>query len=482
LKYLSTVKKPFLLSLVLFVFILWSSVRATELPDLGESSRAYLTDDQELALSRSIMQDIYSDPHYLDDPVIEAYLNDLGYKLVSHSPGNQRIFDFFVLQDPTVNAFALPGAHIGVHTGLILTAENESELAAVLAHEISHVNQNHLYRMIANQDKSFWPTMAALAVAILASRSNPSAGTAAVAGAQALNMQNQLSFSRDFEREADRMGFDVMQNAGFDPHAMASFFERLQRSNRLYESNAPAYLRDHPLTSERIADMESRLGNMPYKQIKDSSDFQLVRARIKSMDGTPSEAIALFRSEIKEKKFTSEAAAQYGLALAYLRANQPSDSEQAAQRAARLNTSPITTLLLAQIAVKGGKQDLALGRYHSGLATYPNYRPLLYGYAEALLDNNKPQEALNILKPRTAFRTDDVRLWKLLGRSYAMLGKQLASHRATAESLALTGDLRSAIEQLNLGLKAGDGDFYDLSSTEARRKEWQAMLQEQTKK
>jgi predicted Zn-dependent protease len=476
------VKKSFLLPLVLFITLVWPPAYATELPDLGESSRTYLTDEQEQTLARSIMRDIYSDPHFLDDPAIEAYLNDLGYKLVSHSPGSQRVFDFFVLQDPTVNAFALPGGHIGVHTGLITTADSEAELAAVLAHEISHVTQQHLSRMIASQDRTFWPTMAALAVAILASRSNPSAGTAAIAGVQALSMQSQLSFSREYEKEADRMGFDVMQSAGYDPHAMASFFERLQRSNRLYETDAPAYLRTHPLTFERIADIESRLEKLPYKQYKDSSDFQLIRARIKSMDGTASDAIALFQSQIKEKKFTSEAAAQYGLALAYLRANQPNESEQAAQRAARLSPSPLTSLMLAQIAVKSGKQDLALNRYRTGLTTYPNYRPLLYGYAETLLDNNKSQEALNILKPRTAFRTDDVRLWKLLGRSYAMLGKQLASHRATAESLALTGDLHSAIEQLNLGLKAGDGDFYDLSSTEARRKEWQAMLEEQTKK
>lgn len=480
--YLSTVKKPFLLTLLLSITLAWPSAYASELPDLGESSRSYLTDAQEQTLARSIMQEIYADPHYLDDPVIEAYLNDLGYRLVSHSPGNQRIFDFFVLQDPTVNAFALPGAHIGVHTGLILTAENESELAAVLAHEISHVNQNHLYRMIANQDKSFWPTMAALAVAILASRSNPSAGAGAIAGTQALNMQNQLSYSRDFEREADRMGLDVMQNAGFDPRAMASFFERLQRANRLYESNAPAYLRDHPLTSERIADIESRVENLPYKQYPDSSDFLLIKARIESMEGTPQDSVAKFQSQIREKAYGSEAAAQYGLALSYLRANRPNESEQAAQRAARLSPTPAASLLLAQIAVKSGKQELALSRYRNGLSSYPNYHPLLYGYAETLLDNNKPQEALNLLKPKMAFRRDDIRLWRLLGRSYAMLGKQLASHRATAEALALAGDFRSAIEQLNLGLKAGDGDFYDLSSTEARRDEWRAILKEQTRK
>jgi predicted Zn-dependent protease len=476
------VKYQALLFLILTFALALPVTYANDLPDLGESSHVYLTDAQEQTLARSIMQQIYADPHYLDDPVIESYLNDLGYRLVSHSPGSQRTFDFFVLQDPTVNAFALPGAHIGVHTGLIQTADNESELAAVLAHEISHVNQNHLYRMIANQDKSFWPTMAGLAVAILASRSNPNIGSAAIAGSQALSIQNQLSYTRDFEREADRMGFDVMQNAGFDPHAMASFFERLQRANRLYETNAPAYLRDHPLTSERIADIESRLEGVPYKQHQDSSEFQFIRTRIKAMDGTPEDAIALFQSQIREKKYSNEAAAEYGLALAYLRAHRVDAAETAAQKVAKLSPIPLASLLLANIAAKSGNADLALTRYRAGLNSYPTYRPLVYGYAEALLESHRPQEALAFIKTKTASRSDDIRLWRLLGRAHAMLGQRLASHRATAEALALSGDLRSAIEQLNLGLKAGDGDFYDLSSTEARRKEWQAILAEQAKK
>jgi predicted Zn-dependent protease len=477
--YLSTVKIQSVLILIL-AFCL-PLAHAIDLPDLGESSRTYLSEDQEQALARSIMKQIYADSRYLDDPVIEEYLDNLGYRLVSHSPGNQRTFDFFVMRDPTINAFALPGAHIGVHTGLIANAENESELAAVLAHEISHVNQNHLYRTIANQERSFWPSMAALAVAILASRSNPDAGMAALAGTQALNLQNQLSYSRDFEREADRMGFNIMQNAGFDPHAMATFFERLQRANRLYDSNAPAYLHDHPLTSERIADIESRLVGLPYKQYPDSPEFQLIKARVESMQGSPNSAIDTFRDEIEEGKYSSQAAAEYGLALAYLRAGRISNAEQPAEKAYKLSPTPMTSLLLARVAAEGNKTALALKRYQSGLSDYPNYRPLMYGYAETLLDNNQPQQALDFIKPKTAFRSNDIRIWKLMARSYAMLGKQLASHRALAEALALSGNLKSAIEQINLGLKAGDGDFYDLSAAEARRKEWRSMLQNQAK-
>jgi predicted Zn-dependent protease len=142
----------------------------------------------------------------------------------------------------------------------------------------------------------------------------------------------------------------------------------------------------------------------------------------------------------------------------------------------------MASLLLATTAVRSGNPELALTRYRTGLSRFPSYRPLLYGYAQALLDSHRSQEALNFLKTKTAARSDDIRLWRLLGHTHAMLGQRLASHRATAEALALSGDLRSAVEQLNLGLKAGDGDFYDLSSSEARRKEWQAILAEQAKK
>ena len=241
-------------------------------------------------------------------------------------------------------------------------------------------------------------------------------------------------------------------------------------------------LAHHPLTSERIADIESRLANLPYKQYQDSSDFQFIRARIKAMDGTPQEAIAHFQGQLREGNYSSEAATQYGLALGYLRASRFDAAEASAQKFAGLSSSPLASLLLATTAAKSGKLDLALTRYRAGLSRYPTYLPLLYGYANALLESHRPQEALTLLKTKTASGSDDIRLWKLLGRAHAMLGQRLASHRATAESLALSGDLRAAIEQLNLGLKAGDGDFYDLSAAEARRREWQATLAEQAKK
>jgi len=168
-------------------------VLAADLPDLGEVSRQYFSDQEEQTLGRTIMRDVYADPRYLDDPEIENYLNQLGYKLVSVSARNQRTFNFFVVDDPTINAFAMPGGNIGVHTGLLLAAQSESELASVIAHEIAHVTQDHLARMVAAQSQSYWPTMAALALALLASRSNPNVASAAIASTQAYSIQNQLN-------------------------------------------------------------------------------------------------------------------------------------------------------------------------------------------------------------------------------------------------------------------------------------------------
>ena len=249
-----------LIRILLIFSLAFPTARAAELPDLGEVSRKYFSDLDEQALSRTIMRDVYADPQYLDDPEVEAYLEQLGYRLVSVSSRNQRDFNFFVIQEPTVNAFALPGGNIGVHSGLLLTAQNESELASVLGHEIAHVTQDHIARMIASQTQSYWPSIAALGIALLAARSNPQVANAAIVSTQALSIQNQLNYTREYEREADRIGYEMLKQAKFDPHGMASFFNKLQRTNRLYDTSAPAYLRTHPLTSERIADMQARSG------------------------------------------------------------------------------------------------------------------------------------------------------------------------------------------------------------------------------
>ncbi|MEQ1592479.1 MAG: M48 family metalloprotease [Thiobacillaceae bacterium] len=469
-------------SLLIFS-LLCNPLAASELPDLGEVSRQYFSDQEEQTLSRTIMRDIYADPQYLDDPEIEAYLENLGYRLVSVSSRNQRDFTFFVIQDHSINAFALPGGNIGVHTGLLLTAQNESELASVLGHEIAHVTQNHIARMVAAQSQSYWPTVAALALALLASRANPNVAGAAIASTQALSIQNQLNFTREYEREADRIGFETLAKAGFDPRGMPSFFNKLQRANRLSDTNAPAYLRTHPLTSERIADMEARAESTPYVQIASSIDFHLVRARLRAEDGTPQDAVKTFKAELLDKRYSQASAAQYGLVLALLRARNFTAAETEVQKLVSIpkERSPMIASLNARVAQEAGQNERALDRYRIAVAAYPGYRPILYGYADALFNANKARESVTFVETQLSLWPHDRRLWRLAAQAHSKLGQRLQSHRALAEAFALAGNLVGAIEQINLGVKAGDGGFQELSAAETRRREWIELEKSQKK-
>jgi predicted Zn-dependent protease len=457
-------------------------VLAADLPDLGEVSRQYFSDQEEQVLGRTILRDVYADPRYLDDPEIETYLNQLGYKLVSVSTRNQREFNFFVINDPSINAFAMPGGNIGVHTGLLLAAQGESELASVVAHEIAHVTQDHIARMVAAQSQSQWPTLAALALALLASRSNPNIASAAIASTQAYSVQNQLNYSRDYEREADRLGYEMLTRAEYDPRGMSGFFDRLQRANRFYDTSAPAYLRTHPLTSDRISDMQARSEAAPYQQVADSLDFQLVRARLRAQEGSPQDAVLAARNALREKRYSSETAARYGLATALLRGRQFSEAETEVQKLlSDKSVHPMIQNLAARTALAAGNPLLAQQRYEAGTAAHPGYRPLQYGRIGALLAAGRSDDALTQVDRQLALYPLDRRLWRLAAQTHAQLGHRLLSHRAQAEAAALSGNLLAAIEQINLGIKAGDGNFHELSAAEARRREWQEVEKTQRK-
>ncbi len=469
-------------SLLLALLIAIPPITASELPDLGEASRQYLSDKREKDIARSIMRDIYASPFYLADPEIEAYLNSLGGRLAAENAAGSRTLTFFAIRDPSINAFALPGGYIGVHTGLIQSAENESELAGVLAHEIAHVSQEHLSRMIAQQDRNYLPSLAAIAVAILAARSNANVGSATLATTQALSMQSQLNFTREYEREADRIGLDILTEASFDPRGMSSFFGRLQRANRLYDNNAPDYLRTHPLNSQRIADIDNRIEHMPYKQVRDSSEFHFVRARLSAMEGTADEAVSRMRDQVRNKKTPLEAASRYGLALALARQAKYAEAEKELALAIKAVESPMLLNLRADLKARAGDFKQALGFYQAAVSRFPQHMPLIYGYGNALITAGQAQQAAELAAAQTVRRPDDVRLWKMLAQAHAALGRKLASHRAEAESLAAQGKLGAAIEQIDIGLRAGDGDFYQLSSAEARRRTWQEQLAAETAK
>jgi predicted Zn-dependent protease len=456
---------------------------AQSLPDLGDASQAVFSPALERRLGESIMERVRADRSYLDDPITTDYLNALGNRLAAASPDTRQRFDFFFMQDPSVNAFALPGGFIGVHAGLILTAQTESELAGVLAHEVAHVTQRHIARMIESQERNQLASLAALAIGLLAARANSQVAQAVIAGSQAVSIQGQLDFSRDNEREADRVGAQILEKAGLDVHAMPIFMERLQRATRAYETSAPAYLRTHPITTERIADLQNRTEPIAYKQISDNIEFQFVRARVRAYADDPRQALTFFEQGLKERRYINEAATRYGLTIALMRMK-----EFARARREFALLEPLAPKDAAVSVLKGellranGDTREALAHYAGALAAHPGYRALVYDYTEALISNRQSDAALRVLEQQLTHTPQDARLYGLLAKSYAGLGQRLLQHQAQAEYYLRRGLLGAAIEQLQIALRAGDGDFYQLSAAEARLRELRARLKETEKR
>ena len=456
---------------------------AQGLPELGDVSSDVLSPQIERRVGEQAMREIERDPQYVDDPELAVYINTLGQRLVSANPDARQDFEFFFVRDNTVNAFAMPGGFVGVHTGLILAAQTESEAAAVLAHEIAHVTQHHIARMLGKQSQSSIPTLAAMLVAMLAARGRPDLAQAAMATATARNIQSQLDYSRDFEREADRVGFQILQQSGFDVHAMPSFFERLQKSSRVYENNAPAYLRTHPLTSERIADMENRAQNALYKQTPDSLEFHLVRAKLRSDQGTTRDAVALAEEQLREHRYASEIGARHGFVSALLRAGDTARAESELAKLRKITEPhPMVELLAARI--KSARNDGAGARdgLRAALARFPNYRPLQYAYVEAMQTLGAHADAIASLADMVKNFPRDARLYGLQAKSFAALGRGLALHQALAEQYYLRGAILAAIDQLQIAQRSGDGDFYQLSSVEARLRELRRQQAEEAKR
>lgn len=445
---------------------------AQALPDLGDSAQAGFTPGMERRVGEMAMRELQRDPQYLDDVEVRSYVQALGNRLVAASPEPTQEFRFFILRDPTINAFAMPGGFVGVHTGLILAAQSESELASVLAHEISHVTQHHIARQIAKAEQLQPLAIAGMMLAILAARANPQAAQAALLTSQGGATQAMLAYSRDFEREADRVGFQILRGAGMDVSAMPTFFERLQRATRLYENNAPAYLRTHPVTSERIADMQGRAAEVPYRQTRETPEFQLVRAKLRAEVGEPEQAARYFRDLLRDHRYASEWATRYGYARALLRAR---DFKGAAAEVADLrklpDRSPMIETLASDVKQASGDLEGARAILEAARVVYPGNVALAYAHAETLQALGRHADAIAILEGVSREHPQEARARMLTAKSYAALGKRFAQHRALAEYYALQGSLPAAIEQLDLARAAGDGDFYSLSAAEARLRE-----------
>ena len=446
------------------------------LPDLGDISQTVLTPLQERQIGQQSMLQIRAGKQFLDDAEINDYLNQLGYKLVENSAEPSLGFEFFALDDPSINAFAMPGGFIGVNSGLLLTAQSESELAAVLSHEIAHVTQHHLARIIAGQQNDGLTTMAALAVAILASRTNPQAAEAAIVSLQAHAIQKQLDFTRTHEQEADRIGLDILQRSNFNIHAMPEFLNRLQLATRLLEGHTPTYLRTHPITSDRVADIENRVNKQPYRLIPDSLDFQLVRTKLIAARKTAQDAIAYFSDALNTQKHGNPIAQRYGLVNSLLRNKEIERATLELSTLRKLvKNNPMIETLTGKVKLAEKSSLDALTFYRTAVQNFPQHRELIYDYAALLLQSNQADTAVKLLIEQLGRHPSDTRLYELQARAYAMQGRTLEQHQAQAYSYAWQGNLYAALEQLELAKQAG-GDFYQLSVIESDLRELRGLL------
>lgn len=471
--------KNFTLLVLLFIS---PGAMSDGLPDLGDVSQAVLTPLQERQIGQQSMMQIRAGKQYLDDAEVNEYLNQLGAKLVENSPEPSLNFEFFAVNDYNVNAFALPGGFIGVNAGLLLITQSESELASVLSHEISHVTQHHLARMIEAQQGDGLVSMAAIAIAILAARTNPQAAEATIVGVQAANIQKQLNFTRAYEEEADRIGLQLLQKSGFNTHAMPEFLERLQKATRLLDSNAPNYMRTHPITSDRIAEIENRVHNQPYRLIPDSLDFQLVRSKLIAAQKTAPDAIAYFSDALGRQNYGNPLAQRYGLVSALLRNNQ---IERATQELAILRkqakNNPMIETLTGQILRATKNYSGALTFYRTAIQNFPQHLALIYDYIDLLLQAHQAAPALKLLGEQLTRHPSDTLLYEQQARAYALQGKIVEQHQAQAYSYAWQGNIYAAIEQLELAKQAG-GSFYQLSAIESDLRELRGMVEGHDKK
>lgn len=473
-RYHNSMKLSYLLAGVL---LLAPAALAEGLPDLGDYSQTVLTPQDERRIGEEIMREIRGSGELVNDIEVADYVNTLGYHLVTHSADNQQAFYFFVIADPTINAFALPGGFVGMHTGLILNTRSESELASVLAHEIGHVVQRHMARMMAEQKRATLPSLGLMALSILMARANPQLGSAALMSTQAGLVQRTLDFTREHEREADRVGLQMLEASGFDNRAMPAFFETLMKGTRFIDGSAPSFLRTHPLSTERITDMRNRVEQTPYKQVLDSIEFHLIRAKLRATEGNAADTVKYFANSLAEKKYSNEAAQRYGYALALMRERSLDQAQQQLDKIRTIIPShPMLETLAAQILQAQDRPLDTLSQYRNALNVYPKHRALIYGYAENLLLLSRNDEVLKLLQDKQLAFPNDGYLYELQSRAYAAQGKDLLRHQAQGEAYYRSFNLDGAAEQMELALKSGDGDFYQLSIVEARLKQLQKLI------
>lgn len=466
------------------------------LPSLGTVAGADLTVLDERALGQELMRRVRADASYMNDPETTDYLNRLGLRLVAAGESTPFNFFFFPIRDRSLNAFTLPGGFIAVHSGLIVATHSESELAGVIGHEIGHVTQRHIARRLQEGTNSWAATIGSILLAVLAARAGGSSGGDAamgiVMGTQAAMLQKQLGYSRDAEREADRTGFETLSAAGFDPRGMEEFFERMQKNNRWQETIATTYVSTHPLTSERIVDMQNRTRTMPAVQHRDSLDYHLIQARMRVLQQTRydgwQQAAKHFEEALKQNLIADQkAAAHYGLSVAYARMNKKAEALAQAQKACQtVGTANLyldKNLAECTYAAAGNatQKKRALETARQMTERWPYSSLAVSEYAELLYQEKQHETLISMMRRQNALTKDDPDYYALLARSYEALGQKTMAYSHTGDMYALMGNHKAAVYQFELAQKAADGDFYVMSEVDAKLRRERRIVLDHTK-
>lgn len=446
------------------------------LPDMGNSSGRTLSPAEERVLGEIIMQDIYRHLSLIDDPYSQLYVQHLGDQLAAHISGVPQTYTFFIVNAPSINAFALPGGFIGVHTGLILQSRNESELAGVIAHEMAHVSQRHISRMFEKAKQMNLPTLAALLGAMAISAANPALGSSLLAGTMAGAQQMAINFTRHNEEEADRVGIDTLAKSGFDPNGMSNFFERMQQANRYnMGENVPEFLRTHPMTSNRMADAQNRAQNFPPAPPRDESQYKHIKERIRNFTGKSISLETYYKNQP-----VNDDAATYGYALLETHENHFVVATDLFKQL--LGKHPDYLLyqmgkadLLSHQKDYKGAEKIALRLYKD----YPYNIALLLELSEFYLSAQQPKEARDVLKDALKRRSGTSMLYSLLAKAYFDLRDEKNALITQADYFASRWNYEAAIRQLEMAKKTAPVNDYSTAMIDAKKKRFEEALSRQ---
>ena len=435
--------------------VLTAPPAGSDLPDMGSPAAAYISRTDEFRLGAMVTRELRDQGALLEDPEVNEYIQTIGQRLASQSPDGGKDFEFFVIKDDSINAFAVPGGFVFIHQGLILATTTESELASVMGHEIAHVTQHHIARQLRAQSQQSLATAAGMIAAILlGAAGGGQAAMGGIAAVQGMAAQQQINFTRDNEMEADRVGIGYLAGAGFDPNSMGSFFEILSRHEGLAATYIPAMLIDHPVTTDRIAEAKARAAQFPPRTQHDSQSYEMIRERVRVLS-TPADVDLLGTYERKITRGEADLADQYGYALELTQHNR---AEEAVKLLTPLvqqhETLTLLHLALAQALAKTGRNKEALAYFARTLQLFPRNVPVTVRYAQELMAVGKPMEAHNLLLDlfnNVAPTPDQIRLIALAANAAGDSGD---AYFYMGEYQIAGGDLSLAAQQLQLALAA----------------------------